>query len=59
MIRIDHDYHVVEMYRVTTEVLDWLYERHGRGDGTVWMYKHPRIYFSNPKDHIMFILRWS
>jgi hypothetical protein len=59
MILIDHDYHIVEMYKVPNQVLEWLHEKHGIGDGTIWMYKHPKIYFANPKDHMMFILRWS
>jgi hypothetical protein len=59
MIQPNHDYHVVEMYRVPAEVLDWLYERHGPGDGSTWWYIYPKIYFANPRDHTMFILRWS
>jgi len=59
MILLDHDYHVVEMHKVPNQVIEWLHEKHGIGDGTIWMYKHPKIYFSNPKDHMMFILRWS
>jgi hypothetical protein len=50
---------VVEMYKVTNEVLDWLHAQHGIGDGTRWMYKHPKIYFANAQDHLMFLLRWS
>ena len=59
MILIDHDYYIVEMHKMPTEVLDWLYDRHGVGDGTVWMYKHPKIYFASAQDHLMFVLRWS
>lgn len=59
MILVDHDYHVVEMHKVPNQVIEWLHEKYGIGDGTIWMYKHPKIYFANPKDHMMFILRWS
>jgi hypothetical protein len=59
MILIDHDYYIVEMHKMPTEVLDWLYDRHGVGEGTVWMYKRPKIYFANAQDHLMFVLRWS
>jgi len=59
MLLIDHEYHIVELYHVPDEVFSWLEEIHGPGDGTVWMYKHPKIYFANPKDHMMFLLRWS
>jgi len=58
-LQINHDYHVVEMYKVPNEVLVWLHERHGLGDGRIWMYKHPKIYFANARDHLMFVLRWS
>lgn len=59
MILLDHDYHVVEMHKFPNQVIEWLHEKHGIGDGTIWMYKHPKIYFANPKDHMMFVLRWS
>jgi hypothetical protein len=47
------------MRRVTNEVLDWLHDKYGAGDGSVWMYKHPKIYFANGRDHLMFLLRWA
>ena len=59
MILLNHDYHVVEMHKVPNQVIEWLHEKHGIGDGNIWMYKHPKIYFANPKDHMMFVLRWS
>lgn len=59
MILLDHEYHVIEMRRITAEVLDWLHDNYGIGDGSIWMYKHPKIYFANGRDHLMFLLRWS
>jgi hypothetical protein len=57
MIIADHEYHIVELYNVEPpkEMFDWLWER----CGTRWMYKHPKIYFADKYDHLMFTLRWS
>jgi hypothetical protein len=60
MILIEHEYHIVELnLRAPAEVFEWLMLKFGPGDGTRWMYKHPRLYFADPKDHLMFTLRWS
>ena len=62
MILIDHEYHIVELHNKVQppeEMFDWLWERCGPGDGARWMYKHPRIYFADKYDHLMFTLRWS
>ena len=59
MIKPNHDYYVVEMHKVPHYVIEWLFENYGIGDGTRWIYKHPKIFFANSKDHMMFLLRWG
>jgi hypothetical protein len=62
MILVDHEYHVVELHTFKippAEMFEWLQLKFGPGDGYRWMYKHPKIYFADPKDHMMFLLRWS
>jgi hypothetical protein len=61
MIIIDHDYHVVELnsYSLPDGIYQWLEDQFGPGDGSRWFYKHPKIYFANPNDHLMFLLRVS
>ena len=62
MLLLDHDYHIVELYtsvQPPAEMFEWLQLRLGPGDGTRWMYKHPKLYFVDPKDHMMFLIRWS
>ena len=60
MILVEHEYHIVELnLRAPAEVFEWLMLKFGPGDGTRWMYKHPNLYFADPKDHLMFTLRWA
>jgi hypothetical protein len=56
-----HEYHIVELnhYGMSTEIQNWLQAQLGVGNGEHWFYRHPRIYFKNSKDHLMFLLRWS
>lgn len=58
MIKSDHDYRVIELngFRLPEEVLVWLKENVREGQ---WFYKHPKIYFEETHDHLMFTLRWS
>jgi hypothetical protein len=58
---INHDYHIVELnqYGMTTKVMQWMLEKFGRQDQGRWFYRHPKIYFTNSQDHLMFVLRWS
>ena len=61
-ILTNHDYHVVELgawKRPPAEVFEWLMLKFGAGDGTRWWYKHPKLYFVDKRDHLMFVLRWS
>lgn len=61
MILFEHEYHIVELHpvRPPEEMFEWLMIKFGPGDGTRWMYKPPKLYFADPKDHLMFCLRWS
>lgn len=60
-VKVDHEYHIVELHNVVppAEMFEWLQVRLGPGDGTRWMYKHPKLYFADAKDHLMFTVRWS
>ncbi len=57
---VDHEYTVVELNsKVPDEVFEWLQVKFGPGDGIRWWYRHPKIYFVDRRDHMMFLLRWS
>jgi len=55
------EYHVVELqpHNPPAEMFEWLQLRLGPGNGDRWFYKHPKLYFADKKDHLMFLLRWS
>ena len=58
--KLDHEYRIVEFNRYPNfEVFIWLVERFGRAKCGRWFYRHPRMYFQDPKDHLMFILKWA
>jgi hypothetical protein len=57
-IIIDHEYHVIELERLTTELIEWLNESFGP-PGERWWINHYRIYFRDSKDHLLCTLRWS
>lgn len=60
MIKLNHDYHVVELnHNVPAEVTEWLQLKFGPGNGERWFLRWPRIYFADPKDHMMFLLKWG
>ena len=60
MIKINYDYHVIELgASLPGSAYDWLVEKLGQPNGDKWFYRWPRIYFSDSKDHLMFILRWG
>jgi hypothetical protein len=60
-VKIEHEYHIVELdqFNIPQETVEWLRVKYGPGDGTRWFYKNPKIYFADPKDHLMFLLRWG
>lgn len=54
------EYSIVELnYIPPPEVYDWLYEQYGPPNGSRWLFRHPTILFANPKDHLMFLLKWG
>lgn len=57
----NYDYHVVELNLTwpPEEMFEWLMLKFGAGDGTRWWYKHPKLFFVDKRDHLMFVLRWS
>lgn len=61
MIVADKEYHIVELNTTQppAEVFEWLILKFGAGNGVRWMYRPPILYFANPSDHLMFVLRWS
>lgn len=56
-----HEYTVVELNTKNPpeEMFAWLQVQFGPGDGRRWFFKPPKIYFTDPKDHMMFLLRYS
>ena len=61
MILANHDYYIVELNTKTppAEMFEWLQLRFGAGDGTRWWYKHPKLFFTDESDHLMFLLKWG
>lgn len=60
MFLIDTEYSVVELTQfIPQEVLDWCREKYGDGKDGRWACNGTSVYFANPSDHIMFILKWS
>ena len=53
--RLNHDYHIVELVHKSQDALDWCWEKLGP-PGSRWFGLHNRIYFADPKDHMMFLL---
>jgi hypothetical protein len=60
-ILVNHDYHVVELNSLwlPPKIDLWLKDKMGPGDGTRWFYRHSRIFFVDPKDHLLFLLAWG
>lgn len=60
MLKIDHDYYVVELARpLPNDLLIWMEENYGQPNGDRWFYRWTKIYFANQKDHLMFVIKWS
>jgi hypothetical protein len=61
-IQVDHEYHGVEVSRMSPEVYTWLETRMGMS-GERWFIKghfgSATIFFRDPKDHTMFLLSWG
>jgi hypothetical protein len=55
----EHEYHGVEMNGiVSAEIVSWLRLSFGPA-GQRWFYQNHKIFFYDPKDHMMFLLRWA
>ena len=54
----NHEYHCVELHRIPTWMLVEMVEFFGPA-GKKWFYRGDKIYFYDPKDHMMFLLRWA
>lgn len=59
LVEINHEYHVVEMNSIPTEVSEWLLTMFGSPNKRTWFIRNPNIYFYNENDHMMFLVRWS
>ena len=59
-LKLDHEYYIIEFndVQIPDEVFEWLNENFGDTEGR-WSYRHPRLYFANSKDHLLFTLKWS
>jgi hypothetical protein len=59
--KIDHEYHIVELWKHSQDCIDWCTERFGK-EGDRWFYvpsiSSCRIFFHNQQDHLMFVLKW-
>lgn len=59
-IEADHEYHIVELNcALPYDVLMWLIENFGPIKDGRWFQRRMDLYFKDPKDHLMFCLRWS
>ena len=51
-------YHIIELERLTTELVEWLNDSFGP-PGERWWMSNYKIYFRDSKDHLLCTLRWS
>ena len=52
------EWHGAELYRVSEDMFDWLRDTCG-DDGERWFLRSNWIYFRDPRDHMMFLLRYQ
>lgn len=57
--KLNHDYHMVEMNSIPSEVTNWLKENMGDSKNGRWFIRYPNIYFHNESDHLLFLVKWS
>jgi hypothetical protein len=57
-LKLEHEYRIVELNGgwLPGEVLDWL---KANCDDGAWFYRHSKIYFEKPGDHLLFTIRWA
>ena len=58
MIEVDHEYSVIELEKLTPELISWLNKQFGPPTGRWWI-SHYKIYFRDSRDHLMCVLRWT
>lgn len=58
MIEVDHEYSVIELEKLTPELVEWLNKQFGPPTGRWWI-RHYKIYFRDDRDHLMCVLRWA
>jgi hypothetical protein len=58
MIEVDHEYYVIELEKLTPELVTWLNKSFGP-PGPRWWISYYKIYFRDSKDHLMCTLRWA
>ncbi len=51
------EFHIVELYRLTPEMIAWCNKSYGK-PGLRWWMSNNRVYFRNEKDHLLFLLKW-
>lgn len=62
MFKVNQEYRIVELntnVEIPKEMILWLKENFGSGQDGRWALIYPKVYFANPKDHLMFTLKWS
>lgn len=57
MFVTDHDYHVIEMVTITSEMVQWCQEQ--LGETGRYVLRPPKIFFLNERDHLMFLLKFG
>jgi hypothetical protein len=58
-LKLNHDYHIVELTRISNDALDWCIEQFGFPDAGRWFNRGTAIYFADSRDHLMFVIRWA
>lgn len=59
-IKVGHEYHIIEFHNKLPppEMFDWLQKSFGE-HGDRWIYKFPKMYFADARDHLIFTLKWA
>jgi hypothetical protein len=58
IIEADHEYYIIELEKITLDLVEWLNSSFGPPTGRWWLSNY-RIYFRDKRDHLMCVLRWS
>jgi len=58
-IELDHEYFIVELNTLLPpRTFAWLIDNLGDSKDGRWVYHSNKLYFKDPKDHLMFVIRW-